>query len=45
VSAGVFYNGEYKVVALGFPFESIKGEAARDEFMKQILKKLNSNKK
>jgi hypothetical protein len=45
VSAGVFYNGEYKVVALGFPFESIKGEAARDEFMKQILEKLNSNKK
>ena len=38
VSAGVFYNGNHKIVALGFPFESVKNEIARNELMKEILK-------
>lgn len=42
VSAGVFYKGKYKVVALGFPFESIKGEDARIKLITHILKKLNT---
>ena len=37
VSAGVFYNGEYKVAALGFPFESVKNQKARDDLMEQIV--------
>uniref|UniRef100_UPI00321734F3 golvesin C-terminal-like domain-containing protein n=1 Tax=uncultured Draconibacterium sp. TaxID=1573823 RepID=UPI00321734F3 len=40
VSAGVFYKDKYKVVALGFPFESIKGETERDKLMKEILEML-----
>jgi hypothetical protein len=40
VSAGVFYKGDYKVVAFGFPFESVRGDKARNNLMKQILEKL-----
>lgn len=40
VSAGVFYNGAYNVVSLGFPFESVKNSKQRDVLMKQILNKL-----
>ncbi len=40
-SAGVFYNGNYKVVITGFPFETIKSEDARNKFMKAILKFFN----
>jgi len=42
VSAGVLYKSDYKVVALGFPFESTKGETQRDILMKQLLDKLIS---
>ncbi|WP_346854015.1 fibronectin type III domain-containing protein [uncultured Draconibacterium sp.] len=37
ISAGVFYNGAYKVISLGFPFECVKGEKQRDELMKKIV--------
>jgi len=37
VSAGVFCEKNNKVVALGFPFESIKGESQRNKLMKEIL--------
>ncbi|MBK3516731.1 golvesin C-terminal-like domain-containing protein [Carboxylicivirga marina] len=38
VSAGILYNGEYKTIILGFPFETIKSEKERDGMMNQILK-------
>ncbi|WP_430814834.1 hypothetical protein [Carboxylicivirga sp. RSCT41] len=37
VSAGTLYNGEYKTVILGFPFETVMNEKERDKLMKQIL--------
>ncbi|MCY1719462.1 fibronectin type III domain-containing protein [Prolixibacteraceae bacterium Z1-6] len=40
VSAGVLYKGDYKVVALGFPYESVKGDNARNKLMNEILKML-----
>ncbi len=36
-SAGTFYQGEYKTVVLGFPFETIVSEKERDLLMKTIL--------
>jgi len=42
VSAGVFCKGVYKVVALGFPFESVKGEKERNRLMVNILDGLTS---
>ncbi|WP_394706626.1 fibronectin type III domain-containing protein [uncultured Draconibacterium sp.] len=41
VSAGVFYNGNHKVVALGFPFETVKGESERNALMGEILELLS----
>ncbi|MCG8580118.1 MAG: xanthan lyase [Bacteroidales bacterium] len=38
VSAGIMYNGEYKTVILGFPFETVMGEKEQDELMMQVLK-------
>lgn len=40
VSAAVYYKTNYGVVALGFPFESVKEEKQRNKLMKQILHKL-----
>jgi len=40
ISAGVLYEGNYKVVALGFPFEGVKGQNDRDKLMRQLLKQL-----
>jgi hypothetical protein len=37
VCAGVGYSGEYRTVALGFPFETIQSEGERTELMKEIL--------
>ncbi len=37
-SAGVVYNGDYKVVVLGFPFETIKDESKHAELMQQMLR-------
>jgi hypothetical protein len=36
VSAGVVYNGSYKVVTMGIPFETIGGE--RSSLMQQIVR-------
>ena len=38
VSAGVIYKGEYKVIALGFPFETIKNEVEKNNLMKQVIR-------
>lgn len=37
MSAGVARTGEERVVALGFPFETIRDEGARDRIMRSIL--------
>ena len=37
VSAGIAYKSKYKVVALGFPFETLKNENEQDNLMKQII--------
>ncbi|MBR8534001.1 hypothetical protein KDU71_00380 [Carboxylicivirga sediminis] len=37
-SAGTLYDGEYKTVILGFPFETVMGEQERTQLMKQILR-------
>lgn len=36
-SAGIMFNGKYKTVILGFPFETIFDEGERNLLMKQIL--------
>jgi hypothetical protein len=36
-SAGIAYKGAYKVVALGFPFETITDNEAREKLMHQII--------
>ena len=37
-TAGVCFDGNYHVVAMGFPFETISTDHQRDELMGQILK-------
>ena len=37
-TAGVCYDGNYRTIVLGFPFESITTEKERNELMGQILK-------
>ncbi len=37
-AAGVAYNGNYKTLILGFPFETILSEKQREQLMKQILR-------
>ncbi len=37
-SAGTLYDGDYKTIILGFPFETVMGEQERAQLMKQILK-------
>jgi len=37
LGAGVAYNGNYRICALGFPFETIKKEDDQDKLMKSIL--------
>ncbi len=44
LSAAVAYDGDYKVVALGFPFETIQSPSQRDELMSNILRILKNNK-
>ncbi|MBG0859472.1 MAG: hypothetical protein IQL11_08200 [Bacteroidales bacterium] len=36
-SAGIAFRGDYKIVILGFPFETITGEEQRNRLMKQVL--------
>jgi len=38
ISAGVLYDGKYKLIATGFPFETILEEKNRNFFMKDIIK-------
>lgn len=40
-SAGIAYNNDYGVVILGFPFETITTQTAKNELMKEILKYFN----
>ncbi|MEI6139852.1 MAG: fibronectin type III domain-containing protein [Mariniphaga sp.] len=37
VSAGVIYNGDYKVVAIGMPFETVTSVIGKNLLMQQIL--------
>ncbi len=37
ISAGVVFNGKYRVVALGIPFETIIGNEDRSTLMQQII--------
>ncbi|MDR0540617.1 MAG: xanthan lyase [Dysgonamonadaceae bacterium] len=37
LSAGVAFSGDYKVCVLGFPFEALREEAERDQFMRNLL--------
>jgi hypothetical protein len=41
-TAAVLYNGKYKVLSVGFPFESITDPQVRDHFMKEILQYFES---
>jgi hypothetical protein len=40
ISAGVIYNGNYQLIATGFPFGTIIDENYRNKFMKNILEYL-----
>ncbi len=42
-SAGTVFNGDYKTVVLGFPFETIMDENGRAKLMGQILIYFNNN--
>ena len=44
ISAAVGYRGEYGVVVLGFPFETILKEKDRNRMMKGILEYLGSDR-
>ena len=44
LSAAVAYDSDYKVVALGFPFETIYSSVQRDELMSNILRILKKTK-
>ena len=43
MSAAVAYRGSYKVIALGFPFETIIKQEQRNQLMDQILKFLTTD--
>ncbi len=43
-SAAVAYRGTYRVIAMGFPFETIMGRSTRDLIMKEILTYLTEQK-
>ena len=38
LSAGIAYSGDYRVCALGFPFEAIREETERNRLMMNVLK-------
>ena len=42
-SAGVRYEGDYRVVVLGFPFETVMDELDRKELMREVLRFLRKN--
>jgi hypothetical protein len=37
VSAGILFNGKYKIAAIGFPFETILNDIDRQKIMQQII--------
>jgi len=41
-SAGISFSGTYRLVVLGFPFETILDQGQRDRFMKAVLQFLDS---
>jgi hypothetical protein len=41
ISAGVIYDGKYKIIAIGFPFETILKSDERNQLMKKILEFMN----
>ena len=41
ISAGIMYDGKYKLILTGFPFETILNNKKRDLFMKNVLDYLN----
>jgi len=43
MSAAVTYKGNYKIVAFGFPFETILNQKNRDRVMKAVLNYFNDN--
>ncbi|HMA61120.1 MAG TPA: hypothetical protein VKP78_00580, partial [bacterium] len=44
-SAGIGYKGSrYSLVIVAFPFETILGQKARNEFMKYVIEYLNEKK-
>jgi hypothetical protein len=43
ISAGVTFTGSYKVVAFGFPFETISTIEERQKVMKAVLQYLDSD--
>lgn len=43
LSAGVAYEGAYKTLVLGFPFEAIRTEAEREALMNAVLAFFNDN--
>lgn len=43
ISAGIEYNGSFKVVNTGFPFETILNQTKRDQFMSRVLNFLLSD--
>lgn len=45
LSAGVAYQGDYKTCVLGFPFETIRTAAERNQLMKAILTFFDNEKK
>jgi hypothetical protein len=45
MSAGVAYRGDYGVITLGFPFETIRGSEDRDLIMSRVLHYLLEAKK
>ena len=38
ISAGVAYKGDYGVVSLGFPIETLKGQDQMDALMAEIIR-------
>jgi hypothetical protein len=36
-SAGTAFSGSYRVVVLGFPFETVAGEQTRESIMQAVL--------
>jgi hypothetical protein len=45
ISAGVAFKGDYNVVSLGFPVETIKSKAEMENLIKSVIIFFNENKK